>query len=453
MALVAAAATSADGGVGTAELITGVVALSGLVYLAWTVDPAWPLSAGVVASVFSGNWALLGLPNLDRLLILLGLATVVLQARRDPLAPRFEMRTAHWALVAASVWVVLSALWAGTLSDSGSTFAMLDRYGLVPFALFAVAPIAFYKVRQRMILLGGLVALGGYLGLTALFEGLGIDGLVYPSYINDPSVGIHAERARGPFVEASAMGVSLIMCGAAAGVALALWRDRLLRVAAGAVLALCALGVVLTLTRAIWLGAALAVIITLGAVRELRRYLIPAIAVGAVAVVALLLAVPGLLGSVEERSSDQRPIWDRQNINAAALEMVEQRPLVGFGWGSFPEASQDFLRQADDIPLTGIGTQVHNVYLLYLAELGIIGLGLWLIAAILTVAAALYVRGPPEARVWQIGLIAVTVGWVVAASFAPLAQAFPNSVPFLWAGVVIAAAGGFDVPWWRRRSA
>ena len=143
--LAASAATSADGGVGAVELLIGIVGLAGLVYLAWTVDPAWPLSAGVVASVFSGNWALLGLPNLDRLLILLGLATVVLQSRRDPLAPRFEMRTAHWALLAASTWVVLSALWAGTLTDSASTFAMLDRYGLVPFALFAVAPIAFYR--------------------------------------------------------------------------------------------------------------------------------------------------------------------------------------------------------------------------------------------------------------------------------------------------------------------
>ena len=77
---------------------------------------------------------------------------------------------------------------------------MLDRLSLVGFVLFFVAPKAFREESDRHILLGTLVALGAYLGLTALFETVGPDALVVPDYISDPSVGTHriARAARSP---------------------------------------------------------------------------------------------------------------------------------------------------------------------------------------------------------------------------------------------------------------
>src|SRR5438093_1302521 len=69
-----------------------------------------------------------------------------------------------------------------------------------------------------------LVALGAYLGLTAVFEGLGLDALIVPRYIADPGAGIHFGRARGPFVEAVADGLALFGCGVAAAVAFTHWR-------------------------------------------------------------------------------------------------------------------------------------------------------------------------------------------------------------------------------------
>ena len=53
----------------------------------------------------------------------------------------------------------------------------------------------------------GLVAVGAYLGITAFLQEVNLDQLVFPAYITDPSVGIHADRARGPFVEAAANGL------------------------------------------------------------------------------------------------------------------------------------------------------------------------------------------------------------------------------------------------------
>ena len=50
---------------------------------------------------------------------------------------------------------------------------------------------------------------GAYLGVTAVLEGIGQLGLVWPAYIADPNVGITPERARGPFVASDANGLAL----------------------------------------------------------------------------------------------------------------------------------------------------------------------------------------------------------------------------------------------------
>ena len=105
---------------------------------------------------------------------------------------------------------------AGTIGDENAVFALLDRYGIVPFILFAVAPAAFPSERQRRILLGILTAVGAYLAYTSILGWLGPRSLVWPHYITDPSIGIHADRARGPFAEAGADGMALFECGVAA---------------------------------------------------------------------------------------------------------------------------------------------------------------------------------------------------------------------------------------------
>ena len=90
--------------------------------------------------------------------------------------------------------------------------------------MFAIAPLAFRTEAQRKIFLGVLVALGGYLGLTALFETVGPHALVFPRYITNPELGYHVGRARGPFLEAEANGIALFICGIAAAVAASTWR-------------------------------------------------------------------------------------------------------------------------------------------------------------------------------------------------------------------------------------
>ena len=124
-------------------------------YLMLVAEPAWLLSAGVVLSVFSGHWERMGISvGLDRIALALGI--VALLARLGPARDRPPLRlgATHVLLLAAGLYAICSALWAGTLSDSAARFRLLDSFALASFVLYAVAPVAFVTAKQRAILLG-----------------------------------------------------------------------------------------------------------------------------------------------------------------------------------------------------------------------------------------------------------------------------------------------------------
>jgi putative inorganic carbon (hco3(-)) transporter len=440
--LLAAAALAA--GVAPDRVFVGTAALSGaiaLVYAALRVEPAWTLSLGLASMAFSGNWEHLGIPyGLDRPLIAAGLIAVVVRAR--PERPGMAalrgggLETVHWVLLLAAAWAIGSAAWAGTLTTSQGLFGLLDRFGIVAFALFYVAPTAFAERRQRLILLGTLIGLGLYLGLTALFETLHLNALVVPKYILDPSIGIHLGRARGPFVEAVGDGMGLYAGGVAAAVGLVTWRDPLIRAVCVVTTGLCAAGIIFTLTRGVWLASAVATALAFASFPGVRRYLLPAAAGGGAMVLIVLASVPNLATSASERERQEAPIWVRINTDHAALRMVEQRPLAGFGWNRFEADSPRYFEQSGDTPLVGMGQGVHNVLLSHASELGLFGAFLWAVGFAMAIGGSLLRRGPPELRPWRIALLALAVHWVIVAAVTPLPYALPTALLFTWAGVV-----------------
>jgi O-antigen ligase len=422
--------------------IAVVVILAALAWLAWTVHPAWTLTIALLLSSFSGNWKDLGLPALvapDRLVLAAGLITVLLRAPPIRDRPPLRFDAIHWLFLAALVYATLSALIAGTLLDHSGLFRLVDRFGVTPFLLFLVAPVVFATQRERAILLAGLVAWGLYLALTALFETTGPKALVWPRYISDPTVGIHADRARGPFVEAVSNGTALYACAVAAVIAAVVWRRPGWRTFALVTGGLCTLGLVFTLTRSVWLGATVATAITMLASRDLRALLPPAVVVGVALVAAAIAGVPGLATRVEARGGDVRTVWDRENLNRAAINMVQARPLLGFGWERFNAADGNYFELSEDHPLTVTqATKLHNAFLTHLSELGLIGTTLWLAALVLGVGGAIVRRGPPELRPWRIGLLALAIYYLIVAN-AVYPLAFTASILWLWAGV---ASGG-----------
>jgi O-antigen ligase len=413
----------------------GLVAAVGLVLVAAAARPSWTLGVGISLSVFNSHWVDMGIPfSVDRVLIVVGCLTALANEVRAHGWGRLRSEPIHWLLAVAAAYALVSAIIAGTLDDRAARFALLDRYALLPMAVFFVAPYAFREERDRRVLLGMLVAVGAYLGVDALLETTGPRSLLFPAYIDDPTLGTHFERARGPFLEAAANGMALLYCGVAAVMAVAIWRGRRWRTFAVGVAGLCALGVLFTVTRAAWLGAIIAVLAALMATRQTRRLIAPVVLVGLVMVLVALAVIPGFQGKAQDRSDSKLPLWDRQNSNAAALRMIDARPLLGFGWGRFASESLDYYVMNPNYPLRGV-RDVHNIFISNAVELGLIGALLWAAALFGAVGGAIFKRGPPELRIWKIGLVALFADWLTLAQTTPLSFSMLTLVLWVWAGI------------------
>jgi putative inorganic carbon (HCO3(-)) transporter len=410
--------------------------------IAWHIDPAWSMSAALVLTVFNGNWQQFGLPPVvapDRFVLMAVIATIVLRGPGARGRPPIPWGSAHAWLLGAAAIAIASAAVAGTLVSHAGAFPLFDRFGLLPFVSFALAPVIYRTQRQRAILVATLVALGAYLGLTAIFEIVGPRGLVFPRYILSSEIQTHFGRARGPFVEAATNGFALYACALVAVMAAVYWRRTWARVAAAGVALLCVEGLLLTLQRSVWIGVGLAALTTALAFPRLRRRLPLTAAIVAVPIACSLLFVPGLTAKVLTRASDQGTIHDRENLNAAALNMLEQRPLFGFGWATFELASRDYYVLSQTRPLvSGFKPQpVHNIYLSNLAELGLVGTTVWLVAVMVAFVGPLRRRGPPASNPWKILLGSTLVLWAAIALASPIFDVFPHRLLWTLGGVAM----------------
>jgi O-antigen ligase len=435
--LAAIAAGVVTGSLHLLILAFGLVALAAAGYLGTYASPALLIALALVSEVLNGNAKRLGFPiSPDRIFLVGALGMLLLRLPTARPTRSIVWRPVHVLLAATAAYGVVSALAAHTLTTGDGVFALLDRLGIVPFLVFTIAPLVFGDRRSRDTLLLALVGLGLYLGITAAAEALGLKWLIIPGYIKDPLVGIHFGRARGPFVEAVADGLGLYGCAVASATGFWLWQGQRWRrrLAATSVL-LCLAGTIFTLTRAVWLATVVASVLALLGSSRTRALLVPMIGVGLAVLAAAVLFVPGFATQADERSSAQRPLWDRYNTNSAAVRAVEDHPLFGIGWQAWRTKNSQYLRLSPDYPLTGATIEIHNVALSHAAELGLIGLALWGSALIVGIGGAIVRPGPAEFDPWKLGMVALAVHWGICAAFGPLSYPFPNLLLWTWAGV------------------
>jgi putative inorganic carbon (HCO3(-)) transporter len=390
----------------------------------------------VLAMLIAGNSAQLGLPiGPDHPLE----AAAVLLLLLDPRALR-ERRVRFQPLFVACAVMVAVAAWsawdAGTLTTTLGFYQLLDTL-VVPYLGIVLGPLIFSTPARRDLLLRLLVVIGLYLSMTAVFEMLGPHQLVFPRYIIDPNVGLQYGRARGPFIESEADGLAMCFCGMAAAFAFVRLPHRWRLVSALTAL-LCAFGVLLSLTRSVWIGTGLGVVLVGLAEPRLRRRL-PVVVGAAVASIAIALAeIPSLQTLVTQRAGNQRSLWDRENVNAAALRIIHDRPLSGVGWANYVNVSRDWVRQAATYPITNIDIGVHNVFLSRAAELGIPAAALWTLCLLGgPVRAVLRRQVQGDLGGWQLVLLGSLACWFVASLASPLTYPMPNFLIWLEAGMVL----------------
>jgi O-antigen ligase len=424
-----------------------LVALVLLVAALWELPVAGTMCAAIALTIFSGSWGSLGLPGFpfvpDRILLMVALLALALRAPAAAGLPRLRVRGVHLLLALTVMYATASAAAAGTLGTEAGVFDLLDRLGALPFLMLLIAPAVFASARARRMLLATLVALGGYLGITAIFEVVGPHALVFPNYIVAADALKPITQAGGPFQAPISDGFACFACGVAAAIAFRQWRTSRWRYAAGAVVAVSALGTFCSLERGVWIAAAAGALAAGLVARELRAWLVPAVVVCGVLIGGALVVFPALAGNATERAADQTPVWDRKNQTATAFRMIAAKPLFGFGWHNYAETSTAYFRQPDDYPMTGFSTSenplpLHNSYLSNAVELGLVGLLLWLAALFWAMGSAILRPSPPELRLWKLGLLAIAVFFCVLAFFDPLQQNFAELLLWTWAGLCMA---------------
>jgi O-antigen ligase len=317
------------------------------------------------------------------------------------------------------------------------TWSLLASKFIVPFALFHVAGLVFTKeTKLRQFEMFALVVLG-YLSFTAIVFLTGARWLIFPRFILDESLGFHADRARGPLLQAVANGVSLNILGLLALHAYGRGRARGLKIAV--LLSSVPIAILATMTRAVWLSFAGTVValIFISESRVLRRACLGLVLIAGIAL-AVVLSSHELRSALSNRLEERGPVEYRAAVYAGGWDMFLERPLTGWG----------FHRMPAELPrhVSGYHEKVlypHNTYLEVLVEFGVVGLALylWLMWELWRLS-----RGaiPAEERNGFLNMqfhrmwpILLAVYWVNAAMVV-MSYQFVNALLFTMAGMLAA---------------
>lgn len=242
---------------------------------------------------------------------------------------------------------------------------------VVPFILFHLAGLIFTddsRIRQLEIFCLATLA---YLCFVSIAFLLGATELIFPKFILDGSIEMHADRARGPFLQAAANGITLNLLGL-------VLLDRLSRarirwaLAASLLLAL-PVAVFATMTRSVWLSFLLSLLaIALTAEQKQLRRASLYIVLGATAVLGVTLAQAAFRRAFQERFEDQQTVDFRLAVYQLSWDMFREKPLLGWGQGQFGREIE--ARISDYRPEN---YAAHNTYIEVLVEHGAVGIALY----------------------------------------------------------------------------
>jgi len=266
---------------------------------------------------------------------------------------------------------------------------------------------------------------------------------IFPRYILDQSLGIHADRARGPFLQAVANGLALNLLGL---VALdSCRRRRLLGLPAFFLLGALPVAILATKTRAVWVAFAGSIVVLLFFTpsRRLRRACISLAVAGCLGLAAMLV-IADHHRSLSERLEESGPVKFRLAVYHAGWEMFLKKPLSG--WGARAMQTELSNRISD---FHQDRYYFHNTYLEILVQYGVPGLGLylWLVTDLFRISRKRHrSRCSPDGTfmdeqfrsLWPL-IVAV---YLVNGSFVVMNYQFVNGFLFTLAGVLVAQNRG-----------
>ncbi len=362
-----------------------------------------------------------------------------------------------WVMLALVAYCAISATATGWVAKteevkSAPYFRFLASM-VFPFIVFFLvynATRSEKQIRWGLILLtiyGWYALYIGYLQYASIMAWPGARALIWPPYINDPSYGIHFERARGAFSAAGPQGLFLVLL---------FYVDLFLirrvrgpyRAAVIAQTVLVPPAIFFTGIRASYVAFFICGIIwciLAGRERFGKGKLaiaILAVAIGSAVFWENLITTKREIGGVAQRG----PIVSRFVLVSQTWEIFKQSPLVGVGFGHFVDAQQELAR--DPASAVGMTTGVlveHNLFLNMAAETGVVGLAATVLIFVLLLRQSrqLY-RKLPETAAGDLSRDFVVLFWVVLANFLTTAMfrdtlwdVFANGIFWTLAGLMV----------------
>jgi putative inorganic carbon (hco3(-)) transporter len=283
--------------------------------------------------------------------------------------PIFLISRASWPMLGLTLIALASAM---SQPFDHEAWSLLASKFIVPFTMFHLAQLVFSEEKRlRHFETFALIVLA-YLCFTSIAFLVGARSLIFPRFILDDTLGAHADRARGPLLQAVANGVSLNMLGVLAFHSYRRGRAKGVKVLL--LLASVPVAILATMTRAVWLSfvATVIALIFLAKNRRARWLGLGLVIVGALGMV-IVFTSSDLDDALMDRLEERGPVDFRQAVYAGSWQMFLERPLTGWGFHQMP----------DELPryVSGYSEKLlypHNTYLELLVEHGIVGLALYL---------------------------------------------------------------------------
>jgi O-antigen ligase len=319
---------------------------------------------------------------------------------------------------------------------------------IVPFMLYYVARTVIDGDATVRTLLRTLVVFTAYATAMSILP-FHAPSLVWPRYILLAPTEQWSERAVGIFAQPVANGLVLIV-GFVVAVYLATQQrvatvERILLIG----MSICTIyAIYLTRTRAVWLAFGLALLLGIVLLPRVRRWFL-AIAISIAVYIGLNWATFMSADRVSGGVGSSTEVNDRLNVTATALWAIQEKPLFGWGITRFAQVNTyNHQRWAPDVPwANGYRDVSHDNEAGIAAELGLIGLALWL-AVLLLIAWRLWraFRTLPVDGLSGRGLAAVSiiafVCWIVIGRTVDLRFFdYPNILVMILCGAVAGIAG------------
>jgi O-antigen ligase len=315
-----------------------------------------------------------------------------------------------------------------------------------PFIVFIIAKSIPHSHKKLGFLCVSFLILGAYLAINGAFEHFGLHALVWPTYILDPSVGTQFGRTRGSFASSTYLGGALLVTflfyvyytTRVEGGKL-YWAYMMTFVTAGVIYT--------TYQRSVWLSFSYCLVVLAIVKSGMKRI---AIMIAGVICLVFITGVASKFSFTEGTlfSGRQETVEYRLVNYLTLLEMSKANPILGIGYGNFKREWPQYVRPIPGIEIEELTDGNHNTFLGLLAEVGLVGIILYLAIFynMFRVGLRVFREGGRLEREFALLFLLVAGSYMIDANFHDMRSTqFLNTDLFLLFGTVAAVEAKLGV--------